>query len=38
MTRPISLTIHTRALEHNLDRVIECAHGRTVWAVVKANA
>ena len=38
MTRPISLTIHTGALEHNLDRVIECAHGRTVWAVVKANA
>ncbi len=38
MTRPISLTIHTRTLEHNLSRVIECAHGRTVWAVVKANA
>lgn len=38
MTRPITLTIHTEALKHNLLRVRESAHGRTVWAVVKANA
>lgn len=38
MSRPISAKIHLKALEHNLARLREAAHGRTLWAVVKANA
>ncbi len=38
MPRPISVTIHMEALRHNLARMREAAHGRDVWAVVKANA
>lgn len=38
MTRPISLTIHQKALRHNLERMRKTTRGRTLWAVVKANA
>ena len=38
MPRPIAATIHMGALRHNLQRMREAAHGRTLWAVVKANA
>lgn len=38
MPRPIAATIHMGALRHNLERMREAAKGRTLWAVVKANA
>lgn len=38
MSRPISVSIHLNALQHNLERLREAAQGRTLWAVVKANA
>lgn len=38
MPRPIAATIHMGALRHNLQRMREAARGRTLWAVVKANA
>ncbi len=38
MSRPISVVIHIDALRHNLARLREAARGRTLWAVVKANA
>jgi alanine racemase len=38
MPRPISATIHTAALHHNLLRVQQAAPDAKVWAVVKANA
>ena len=38
MPRPISATIHTAALRHNLQRARDCAPDARVWAVVKANA
>jgi len=36
--RPILATIHTAALQHNLDRARRAAVDSRVWAVVKANA
>ncbi|WP_298835189.1 alanine racemase [uncultured Piscinibacter sp.] len=38
MPRPISATIHTEALAHNLRRARQAAPQSRVWAVVKANA
>lgn len=38
MPRPISATIHSAALRHNLQRARDCAPDARVWAVVKANA
>ena len=38
MPRPISVLIHLEALQHNIARMREAAQGRTLWAVVKANA
>src|SRR5699024_5671111 len=38
MPRPITATIHTAALHHNLARVRRAAPDAKVWAVVKANA
>ena len=38
MPRPISATIHTGALRHNLDRMRRAVPDAKVWAVVKANA
>lgn len=38
MPRPIAATIHMGALRHNLERMRKAAAGRTLWAVVKANA
>lgn len=38
MPRPITATIHTSALAHNLQRARAAAPGARVWAVVKANA
>lgn len=38
MPRPISATIHTSALRHNLQRIRLAAPDARVWAVVKANA
>lgn len=38
MPRPISVTVHITSLAHNLHRMRQAAHGRTLWAVVKANA
>ena len=38
MSRPISVLVHIKALQHNLKRMREAAQGRTLWAVVKANA
>ena len=38
MPRPIAATIHMGALRHNLQRMRQAAAGRTLWAVVKANA
>jgi alanine racemase len=36
--RPILATIHSAALQHNLDRARRAALDSRVWAVVKANA
>lgn len=36
--RPIHAEIDLKAMQHNLARVREAANGRTLWAVVKANA
>lgn len=38
MPRPILATVDLGALRHNLARARDAAHGRFVWAVVKANA
>ena len=38
MPRPIVATIHMGSLKHNLEVMRKAAHGRTLWAVVKANA
>ena len=38
MPRPISVTIHPAALQHNLARCRQAAPESKVWAVVKANA
>ncbi len=38
MSRPISALIHLKAMQHNIDRLRQAAQGRTLWAVVKANA
>lgn len=38
MPRPIQATIHTAALQHNLQRARQAAPDARVWAVVKANA
>ena len=38
MPRPISASIHTAALHHNLARVRQATPDAKVWAVVKANA
>jgi alanine racemase len=38
MPRPISATIDLAAMRHNLMRARAHAHGRRVWAVIKANA
>ena len=38
MPRPISATIHTAALAHNLTRMRAAAPDARVWAIVKANA
>jgi alanine racemase len=38
MPRPISATIHTDALRHNLQRARAAAPDARAWAVVKANA
>ena len=38
MPRPITAAIHMGALRHNLQVMREAAKGRTLWAVVKANA
>jgi alanine racemase len=38
MPRPILATIHTAALQHNLNRARQSAPDAKVWAVVKANA
>lgn len=38
MPRPILATIHTRALQHNLQVARDRAPDARVWAVVKANA
>ncbi len=38
MPRPILATIHTAALQHNLQRARQSAADAKVWAVVKANA
>jgi alanine racemase len=38
MPRPISATVHSAALQHNLQRVRQSAGPARVWAVVKANA
>lgn len=38
MPRPICATIHMGSLRHNLERMRRAAQGRTLWAVVKANA
>jgi alanine racemase len=38
MPRPISATIHTDALRHNLARMRQAAPDARVWAIVKANA
>ncbi len=38
MPRPISATIHSAALQHNLARCRQAAPESKVWAVVKANA
>lgn len=38
MPRPICAEIDIHALKHNLARLRECAQGRDLWAVVKANA
>jgi alanine racemase len=38
MPRPIEALVHHDALRHNLARARQCAGGRRVWAVVKANA
>ncbi|TAK76920.1 MAG: alanine racemase [Gammaproteobacteria bacterium] len=38
MSRPTFMTIDTRALKHNLERVRAIAPGRSIIAMVKANA
>lgn len=38
MPRPICATVHMGSLRHNLERMRHAAQGRTLWAVVKANA
>lgn len=38
MPRPITATIHTAAMQHNLARARACAPGSKAWAVVKAHA
>ena len=38
MPRPIKATIHMGSLRHNLAAMKKLANGRTLWAVVKANA
>ncbi len=38
MSRPIAARINIEAMRENLARVRSAAHGRTVWAVVKADA
>lgn len=38
MPRPIMAAIHMGALRHNLQVMRQAANGRTLWAVVKANA
>lgn len=38
MPRPISATIHTAALIHNLARMRAAAPDAKIWAIVKANA
>ena len=38
MPRPILATVHTDALQHNLQRMRQAAGDARVWAVVKANA
>lgn len=38
MPRPISATIHTEALRHNLARMRRAAGDARVWGIVKANA
>lgn len=38
MPRQLVATIHTSALQHNLERVRQSAPGAKVWGVVKANA
>jgi len=38
MPRPIQATIHTKALQHNVQRVRQAVGAARVWAVVKANA
>lgn len=38
MSRPISALIHLEAMQHNIARLRQAAQGRTLWAVVKANA
>jgi len=37
MPRPIQATVSLAAMRHNLSRVRQCAPGRFVWAVVKAD-
>lgn len=38
MPRPITATIHSSALRHNLARARRAGHDARVWGVVKANA
>lgn len=38
MPRPITATVHTQALQHNLQQIRQQAGDARVWAVVKANA
>ncbi|MGN1209566.1 MAG: alanine racemase, partial [Duodenibacillus sp.] len=38
MSRPIQAVIHSENLRHNLALMRRLARGRTLWAVVKANA
>lgn len=38
MSRPIRASINIEAMRHNLERLRRAADGRTLWAVVKANA
>ena len=38
MSRPVLATLHTSALQHNLQRCHQCVPDAKVWAVIKANA